>query len=115
MNRNSTINVSPHYPRSFAENNNELFVGCNVGYVLVVVKKAIIRSFNPCSSVIISSMVFDEFGLMAIACREDKIIKLFHSNGTYTIKRMVTSEIVNNVRFDSKGRFVVSLKTGISI
>ena len=115
LNLNSTINVSPHYPRSFAEKNNELFVGCSVGSVLVVVNKAIIRSFTACSSGVISSMVFDKFGLMAIACRDHKIIKLFHSNGTYTTKNMVTSVDVLNAQFDSKGRFVMSLTTGLRI
>jgi hypothetical protein len=43
------------------------------------------------------------------------MVKLFHSNGTYTSKDLATSEKVHDVRFDSKGRFVVSLKTGISI
>jgi hypothetical protein len=103
LNLNSTINVSPHNPVSFAENNNELYVGTSEQLVLVVVNRAIIRSFTACSSSFVSSMVFDKFGLMAIACRYDKIIKLFHSNGTYTTMNGATSVEVHDVRFDSKG------------
>jgi hypothetical protein len=115
LNLNSTISVSSHNPVSFAENNNELYVGTVKQFVLVVVNKAIIRSFTACSSDFISSMVFDKFGLMAIACRNDKMVKLFHSNGTDTAKIFSYSVEVYDVRFDSKGRFVVSLKTGLSI
>ncbi len=115
LNLNSTINVSPHNPVSLAENNNELYVGTVKQLVLVVVTKAIIRSFTACSSDYLSSMFLDNFGLMAIACRDDKMVKLFHSNGTYTTKNFATSVEVFDVRFDSKGRFVVSLKTGLSI
>jgi hypothetical protein len=83
MNVNSTISVSPHNPVSYAENNN---VGMVQLFVLVVVNKAIIRSFAACSSNFISSMFFDNFGLMAIACRDEYRVKLFHSNGTDTTK-----------------------------
>jgi hypothetical protein len=112
MNVNSTISVSPHNPVSFAENNN---VGMVQRLVLVVVNKTIIRSFAACLNDFISSMFLDKFGLMAIACRDHKIIKLFHSNGTYTTKNMVTSVDVLNAQFDSKGRFVMSLTTGLRI
>ena len=111
----STISVSSHFPFSLAENNNELYVGTTGKIVLVVVNKAIIRSFTACIADFISSMVFDKFGLMAIACRDDKMVKLFHSNGTYTSKDLATSEKVHDVRFDSKGRFVVSLDKELRI
>jgi hypothetical protein len=81
----------------------------------VVVNKAIIRIFTACSVSIISSMVFDECGLMAIACRENKLVKLFYSNGTYTTKSLGTANILMYVGFDSKGRFVMSLKTILNI
>ncbi len=89
-----------------AENNNELYVGTVKKFVIVVVNKTIIRSFTACSTDSISSMVFGKFGLIAIACRDDKMVKLFHSNGTHTTKNMVTSEDVHDVRFDSKGRLL---------
>jgi hypothetical protein len=111
----STISLSSHFPFSLAENNNELYVGTTERKVLVVVNKAIIRSFTPCSSASVRSMVFDKFGLMAIACRDDKMVKLFHSNGTDTTKNLATIIEVHDVRFDSKGRFVVSLLTKLGI
>jgi hypothetical protein len=109
------ISVSPHNPRSFAEYNNELYVGTNVNLVLVLVNKSIIRSFTACSSAVISSMIFDKFGLMVIACRENNLVKLFHSNGTYTTKNLATTLNVLNVRFDTKGHFVISLSTQLNI
>jgi hypothetical protein len=111
----STISVSPHFPFSLAENNNELYVGTTEKIVLVVVNKAIIRSFTACIADFISSMVFDKFGLMAIACKDDMKVKLFYPSGTYTFMNFATSEKVNDVRSDSKGRFVVSLINGLRI
>jgi hypothetical protein len=112
--RNS-VSVSPHNPRSLAEYNNELYVGTLADFVLVVVNKAIIRSFIACSASRISSMVFDEFGLMAIACRDNNLVKLFYSNGTFTTKSLATTLKVLNVRFDTKGRFAISLTTQMVI
>jgi hypothetical protein len=98
-----------------AEYNNELYVGTMANLVLVVVNKAIIRNFTACSGSRLSSMVFDEFGLMAIACRDNNLVKLFHSNGTYTTKSLATTNIPVNVGFDTKGRFVMSIRTSLNI
>jgi hypothetical protein len=106
LNVNSTISVSPHNPVSFAENNN---VGMVQRLVLVVVNKTIIRSFAACLNDFISSMFLDKFGLMAIACRDE------YTNGTYTTKIFSYSVEVYDVQFNSKGHFVVSLKTGLRI
>jgi hypothetical protein len=57
---------------------------------------------------------FDKFGLMAIACRDEYRVKLFHSNGTDTSKIFLCSVEVSDVQFDSKGHFVVSLKNWTS-
>jgi hypothetical protein len=111
---NSSISVSPHNPRSLAEYNHELYVGTLADLVLVVVNKAIIRSFSACSGARITSMVFDEFGLMAIACRENNLVKLFHSNGTYTTKNLPTTNVAN-AQFDTKGHFVILLGTQLDI
>jgi hypothetical protein len=111
----NNVSVSPHNPRSLAEYNNELYVGTMVNLVLVVVNKAIIRSFTACSSTRVGSMIFDEFGLMAIACRDDNLVKLFHSNGTYTTKNFVSTTKPMYAGFDSKGRFVISLTTQLDI
>jgi hypothetical protein len=111
----NNVSVSPHNPRSLAEYNNELYVGTLADLVLVVVNKAVIRSFIACSGTRISSMVFDEYGLMAIACRDNLLLKLFHSNGTYTSMSLATTLKVLNVRFDTKGRFAISLTTQMVI
>ncbi len=111
----NNVSVSPHNPRSLAEYDNELYVGTLADFVLVVVNKAIIRSFTACSGSRLSSMVFDEFGLMAIACRDNNLVKLFYSNGTYTTKSLATTNIPVYVGFDTKGRFVMSIRTFLNI
>jgi hypothetical protein len=115
LNLKSIISVSPHNPRSLAEYNNALYVGTMVDLVLVVLNKAIIRSFTACSSTRVSSMIFDEFGLVAIACRDNNLVKLFHSNGTYTTKNFVSTTKPMYAGFDSKCRFIVSLSTILRI
>jgi hypothetical protein len=114
LNLNYTVSVSPKNPRSLAKYNNEIYVGTTSGSVLVVANKIVIRSFTACSSDFISSMVFDNFGLMAIACRDEYRVKLFHSNGTDTTKIFSYSVEVYDVQFESKGHFVVSLKNWTS-
>jgi hypothetical protein len=85
------------------------------GLVLVVLNKAIIRIFTACSSTRVRSMIFDEYGLMAIACRDNNLDKLFHSNGTYRSKNFVSTSNPMYAGFDSKCRFVVSLSTFLRI
>jgi hypothetical protein len=62
------VNLTSNQPHSFSEYNNELYVGIIQGSFLVILNKIIIRSFTGCSGSAITSMVFDDFGLIAISC-----------------------------------------------
>jgi hypothetical protein len=110
------VSVSPNNPRSFAVYNNELYVGTLQGKVCVIVRKTIVRSFTGCSiASLISSMIFDNCGLIAISCSSNNLIDLFYSNGTFAGKKLNSFSNPEYIGFDSKGRFVLISKTQISI
>ncbi len=94
--------MSPHNPRSLAEYNNELYVCKLNNAVLVVINKAIIRSFTACSAARIKSMVFDECGLMAIQMEHIKT-RICQLHQTYLMLDL------------KKGRFVILLGTKLDI
>ncbi len=109
------VNLTSNQPHSFSECNNELYVGTIQGSVLVIVNKVIIRSFTGCSGSTITSMVFDDFGLMAISCIFNNTLNLYDYNGTFTGKSLPTPSTPQYVGFDSKGRFVLISQFKISI
>jgi hypothetical protein len=115
LNLNCTISISPNKPRSFSEYNNELFVGTDSSFVLVIVKKIVIRSFTGCSSGPLYSIVADNYGLIAIACYSNNLVNLYYCNGSSTGKSLTTSVSPIYVGFDSKGRFILLMKTEINI
>jgi hypothetical protein len=81
----------------------------------VVANKIVIRSFTACSSGSISSIGFDENGLMAISCESINLVNLYYYNGTFTGKSLTIPANPTYVGFDSKGHFVVISKTQISV
>ncbi len=82
---------------------------------MVILYKIVIRSFTGCSSSPIYSIVVDNYGLIAIACYFNNLVNLYYYNGTSTGKSLTTPKSPTYVGFDSKGRFVLLLKTEISI
>ena len=112
---NDTLNINSYNPYSLSEYNNELYVGTTTGSILVVVNRAIIRSFTVCSSSRANSIVFDNFGLLAITCESNSIINFYYSNGTYTGNSLATTLYPMFVGFDSKRRFVYLSKSQIKI
>jgi hypothetical protein len=110
----STVSISPYKPFSFSEFNNELYIGTSRSSVIVVVNKIIIRIFPSCSTV--SSIVFDDCGLMATSCFIFNYNDLYYSNETYANKSLITSPgYPVYVGFDSKGRYVQISTEQISI
>ncbi len=109
------INLTSYEPHSFSEYNNELYVGTIQGSVLVIVNKIVIRSFTGCSGSAITSMVFDDFGLMAVSCISNNTLNLYDYNGTFTGKSLATPSTPQYVGFDSKGGFVLISQFRISI
>jgi hypothetical protein len=110
----STVSISPYKPFSFSEFNNELYIGTSRSSVIVVVNKIIIRIFPSCSTV--SSIVFDDCGLMATSCFIFNYNDLYYSNETYANKSLITPPgYPVYVGFDSKGRYVQISTEQISI
>jgi hypothetical protein len=109
------VSVSPYYPYSFSEYNNELYIGTTSNMVIVVDNKVIIRNFSACSGSTLNFIYSNNFGLMAINCETINEINFYYSNGTYTGKSLATFQKPVYVGFDSKGRFVIILKNQISI
>ncbi len=104
---NDSVSVSPKKPYSFSEYKSELYVGTTDSNVLVIVEKTIIRNFTVCSSnAFVTSIVTDYSGLMAISCKENYLVNLYYSNGTFTGKKLTTPYYPYYVGFDSKGYFV---------
>lgn len=110
------INISQFRSRSFSEYNNQLYVGTIQSIVLVIVNKEIIRNFTVCpGNDYVTSIVSDNFGLMAFSCYLNKSVKLYISNGTFTRNSLSASEGLNYAGFDSKGQFVLVSQKQINI
>jgi hypothetical protein len=114
------VNLPPAYnARSFGEYNNELYVGTYNSIVLVVVNKAIIRNFTACIDFnSISSIVFDNYGFIGIACQKDdqnNSVELYYFNGTFVGKKLTTPARTVFFGLDSKERFVLMSQKKISI
>jgi hypothetical protein len=110
------ISTSSYNSRSFSEYNNQLYVGTIQSIVLVIVNKEIIRKFTVCLGMdYVTSIVSDNFGLMAFSCYSNNSVKLYFSNGTFTSKSLTSSAGLNYACFDSKGQFVLISQTQINI
>ncbi len=113
---NDSISITPYYPWSINENNNELYVGTNNGMMLVIVNKQIIKQFNGCNqqSILLLSILFDDFNNMATSCDNNQFY-LYNTSGTYLNKSIPTVSFPWYIGFDSKSRLVVVTKTQISL
>ncbi len=105
---NDTISITPYWPWSINENNNELYVGTTNGTILVIVNKQIIKQFNGCNkqSVDIYSILFDNFNNMATSC-DNYQLYLYNTAGTYLNKSILTVSSPMYIGLDSKSRLVV--------
>ena len=92
LNLNHTFSISPNQPWSIAGYNNQMYIGANQGKILVLVNEVIIRTFNGCNgnSAVLSSVLFDSCGYMAITCYNYNQLYLYDPNGTYLSKNKVT-------------------------
>jgi hypothetical protein len=113
---NDTISITPYWPWSINENNNELFVGTTDGTILVILNKQIIKQFNGCNqqSVLLLSILFDDFNNMATSCANNQLY-LYNTAGTYLNKSIPTVSFPMYIGLDSKSRLVVVNNTQISL
>jgi hypothetical protein len=109
------VSVSPKTPRSFAEYNKELYVGTSQGLIDVIVNKVVVRSFTGCAGKLISSIVSDACGYIALSCESKNSVYLYYYNGTITSKSLATGTSPEYIAFDSKKYFVELSGTEIRI
>ena len=115
LNLKYSISTSPYLAWSISGHSNQLFVGTSEGKIILIVNNQIINQFNGCNGNphLIVSMVFDEFSHVSTLC-ENKQLYLYHINGTYGNKNIVTLSNPRYIGFDSKLRLVL-INTLISI
>ena len=108
------ISVSPETtPWSITGYKNQIYVGMRYSGNIVVISmqsNQIINTLNGCNSVSyvwISSIVFDQFGLMATSCLTKNQLNLFYSNQSYAGKSLSSPGYTYSIGYDSKGRFII--------
>jgi hypothetical protein len=107
-----------HYPWSIQEYDNKIFVGTYSGYILVIVNKIIVNTFNACNGCynsMVTSMIFDKKGFIYVTSSSLNSIYLYNNNGSYTGISMKTPNYPQFTGYDSKGRFIIIAKFQISI
>jgi hypothetical protein len=111
---NDSISITPYQPWSINENNNELYVGTTNGTILVIVNKQIIKQFNGCNeqSVILNSILFDDFNNMATSCNNNQLY-LYNTTVNYLNQSIPTVSSPMYIGFDLKSRLVVVTNTQI--
>jgi hypothetical protein len=121
---NYTISTMPNNPSSFARYNNALYVGTIQGSVCVLLYMPgmsyqlynVIYSFTVCfNTLIITSLVMDNCGFLAVNCREDNAVYLYYPNGTFLNYALATPSAPRYIGFDSNGYFVQISKLSISL
>jgi hypothetical protein len=104
----TTANSTPYFPWSLQGNGNMLFCGTDQGVLLVIINKVIIKTINVCNiSSRLSSILFDQYGYVGFTCKNEKILKLFYTNLSYTGLQKALLANPEFINFDEKGRFIV--------
>jgi hypothetical protein len=84
--------------------------------MLVIVNKRTIKQFNACNgqSVILFSILFDEYDYMATACNNSQLF-FYIKDGNYLNKNILTVSNPFYVGLDSKSRLLVVTNNQISL
>ena len=111
LNLIDTISTLTYQPRSISSLNSKLYVGCDTGIILVIENKQITSSIKICYGVnsnsdMVSTILFDQSGYMAAGCYISDQIYLYN-NFSFTGKSIYLQNYLQNMGFDSKGRFIV--------
>jgi hypothetical protein len=106
LNFKYNVSVSPNYPYSLSEFNNELYVGTTQGSILVIVSQTFIRKFTVFSGLVVTSVILDNVGFIAVLC---------NYNSLSTGKSLTTPINTMYAGIDSKGRYVLMSRYQISI
>jgi hypothetical protein len=109
------ITTYPDYPYNLEYHNGFFFIGTTTNKVLKMQNKTIISSFITNCTGGINSVLLDDFDYIAVACYLDKMVYLYHTNGTYMNKYISTLFVPKDIKVDSKGRFIIASKPQIDI
>ena len=112
------VSTSSYQPLSITESSNKLYVGTSRGIILVYQNESLINQFDGCFGVgngYLKSILFDQYGYMAISCAYLDKLYLFSKTGSFTGKSITTPSGPSYIGFDSKGRFIQISRYEISI
>ena len=103
-----SIPTQTYRPYSLQGYKNYIYAGLLTGgQLLVIENKVIIKTVSACSS-IISSILINHYGYMAISCPNQKAIYLYYTaNVSYTGMNLTFEVNPSVINFDSNGRFVL--------
>ena len=109
------------YIQSIQIYKNKLYLGGIIS-LLILVNKVIVQKVSVCLYSLISAILFDEYGYMALVCQNIQTIFLYYENGNSTGLNLTTSKLYTNIsiypfdiNFDSKGRFILTNDKEINI
>ena len=117
LNFSHSFSILTYNPWSITGYNNQLYIGTNTGLILVIQNENILNQFNGCggNSVLLNSILFDDYGYMATSCSDVNKLYLLFPNATSTSKIITTPLNPEYIGFDSKGRFIIILINKITI
>ncbi len=118
FNRNLTFieKVKVGYkPYALADYDDKLFVGTMNGTILVIQNKTVINIYITLCYSTITSLLIDNEGYMIVTCVSPNAAYIYHTNGTYTGKKITTYGNPQFINFDTKGRLIISSYGQINI
>jgi hypothetical protein len=103
-----SFSTLPYEPWALTYFNNKFYVGTQNGQILVYQNKTVIQQFQGCNNISTSvySILFDNYGYMAISCFHGDFY-LYFINGTYTNKKFSTPSAKTYIDFDASARLVL--------
>jgi hypothetical protein len=106
----------PYIPYSISAFNNQMYVGCEQGVIILLQNQRIINSFIGCNTdtSFVKSILFDQSGYMAMSCLNSPQLYLY-KNLIYTGKSFLTKNKPVSFIYDAKDRFIVSSESQIDI
>ena len=109
----------PAFPWGIEKRGDKLYVTTDNNKILIIDlanNNAMTSYDNVCpDSQTVTSILFDNFGYMAIACLYENKLYLYNDQGVYQNKYIDTSSQPFTFKFDSKGRFIVTSRSSQGI
>jgi hypothetical protein len=109
------ITTYPDTPYNLEYHNGFFFIGTTTNKVLKMQNKTIISSFITKCTGVITSVLVDDFGYIAVSCYTNNMVYLYNTNGSYMNKSISTPNCPMDIKIDSKGRFIIASNPQINI